>query len=354
MIQLDENQQQLQTEFDNLKAKIESGNFLSNSFLKLLSKKDRPLGLYIYSKPGRGKTMLMQDFYNKIKSAKKYFHFNEFMYQIHRNNHQIRSAKSKDQYSNKDLIISLKKVIGRVRLICFDEFQVTDIADAMILERIFSYFFDQNIYVVVTSNSHPLELYPEGIQREVFMKFVKSKIVNDLKLINFKSDIDYRLIHKDSISNRYFLSDQDQLQDFNALVANLTNKQNPKSRALEVWGRKVEIPSAVDNIAIFSYDELFQENRSAADYRVIAKEFDLIILRDLDKFNSESKNEIKRFMLFIDEIYENKTALVINAKVEIFDLYSKEKDDKMNSRVTSRLSEIKSDYYFNNSKYIQK
>ncbi len=349
MIKLDENQKQLQREFNDLKMLI---NVRPGFFSKIFRSKQRLgfSGLYIYSKPGRGKTMLMKKFYDQVCVPKSYFHFNDFMYQIHLNNHEIRKCKQKDEYSNQDLLLSLKKVIKNSKLICFDEFQIGDIADAMILERIFTYFIQNDVFLVVTSNSEPKNLYPNGIQREIFMKFVNSFMLEKFKIIHFNSNKDYRLIHDKNIEQRYFA--RGEVRKFNLALNEAIGKKDLSSKALKIWGRSVDVKQTVDNIAIFEYEDLCQKNHSAADFKAICSEFDLIFLKNLPKFSSESKNEIKRFMLFIDELYENKTALIISSKVKIESLYSSNNDIKTNARVASRLNEVKSDLYFNNSKYI--
>ncbi len=351
MFKLDENQIELKKEFDDLLPIL---NRKPSFFEKIFGKKNESkfAGFYIYSKPGRGKTMLMKKFFEEVQIPKAYFHFNEFMFQIHQNKHKTRRNKSKAQYSNQDLLVALKKVVKKSKLICFDEFQVDDIADAMILGRIFTYFVENDIFVIATSNTEPQNLYKNGIQREIFMKFVEEQILEKFKIIHFKSDKDYRLIHDSNIDERYFLK-KGGTRNFNVLISQITNKKRPKVKNLEIWGRQVKVEKAIDNIAIFDYDELFLDNLSAADYKVICQEFDLIFLKNLPKFNSESKNEIKRFMLFIDEVYENKVALIILAQVKIESIYQNKKDVKTNARVTSRLNEIKSDFYFNNSKYIK-
>ena len=353
MKKLDKNQKNLKNKLDEVCAVLNKKPKLHERLFGVKSSSKLPFkGLYIHSLPGRGKTMLMKDFYNKANTPKSYFHFNEFMYQIHYNNHEVRKSKDQSQYSNKDLFTSLKKIIKNSKLICFDEFQVEDIADAMLLERIFTYFVENKIFIVATSNTKPQDLYKNGIQREIFMRFVRSVIIDKFQVINFHSEVDYRLIHHQNIEKRYFVVKNEE-KEFNLMLKNLISGQELLSKDLEIWGRKVKIEKFIENIAIFEYHELCQKSLSASDYKVICKEFELIILMNLPKFTAESKNEMKRFKLFIDEVYENGAALIILAQEEIQDLYSTQKDQKANSRVISRLNEIKSDFYFNNSKYIK-
>lgn len=353
MKKLDKNQENLKNKFDEICAKLnKKPKFYEKLFGGNPDSKLQFDGVYVHSLPGRGKTMLMKDFYDKVSIEKSYFHFNEFMYQIHYNNHEVRKSKDKSQYSNKDLFISLKKVIKNSKLICFDEFQVDDIADAMLLERIFTYFIENKIFVVATSNTKPEDLYKNGIQREVFMRFVRHVIIDKFQVIDFYSEVDYRLIHHQNIEKRYFVVKNEE-KEFGLMLNSLIDGRKMLSKNLEIWGRKIKIDRFIENIAIFDFEDLCQKSLSASDYKVICKGFELIILLNLPKFSGESKNEIKRFKLFIDEIYENKTALIILAQEGANDLYMNEKEKMANSRVTSRLNEIKSDLYFNNSKYIK-
>ena len=142
-------------------------------------------GFYIYGDVGRGKTMLMKDFYEKITNIPKiYFHFNSFMILIHKTLHEIRQNSKKN---NDDLIEALKKIITDQKVICFDEFQVLDVADAMLLARIFEYFFSKQITVIITANLHPQNLYKNGLQREVFLEFVNNVLLKKIEVLNLNS-----------------------------------------------------------------------------------------------------------------------------------------------------------------------
>lgn len=329
---------------------------------------------YIYGDVGRGKTMLMKSFYNNLECEKSYFHFNNFMQQIHQNLRDIRkeSKKYKDE-----LIEATKRIIKKTKIICFDEFQVSDIADAMLLSRIFTYVFSQNISVIFTSNFEPHLLYQDGLQREKFLEFVDNILLKNCEILNLNSKIDYRQNFKKSDNKRYFLAKNDE-PEFLEKIQNITKNNNNFTTKLKVWGRVLEIENSFEisqkqilqyldfdknvsnnlkekiKLAIFDFDWLIKNKNSASDFRAIAKEFDLIFLSKVFSFSKFDFNEAKRFVFFIDEIYENKTAIFILAenKIEnIFDeYYLKKSTAKIFTRSLSRINEIKSDDYFIKSK----
>lgn len=342
-IKLDDFQQFIVSELDKIAEKLEKNNGLFSKFLKKKSIES----LYIFSKPGRGKTMLMKLFFRKLRiKEKSYFHFNEFMYQIHQNLHQIRQKKLKNYQD--EIILATEKVIKKSELICFDEFQVEDIADAMLLNKIFSYIFSKNITVIFTSNAKPKNLYKNGLQREKFLEFVEKILLKNSKVIEIDNNLDYRLRHNKNIDKRYFLTNED--EKFNQIIKNFTQNKSLETNILKIWGREIKIKNSYEKIAILEFDYLTENNFSASDFKEIAKYYDLIFLKNLDQFSFEEKNEQRRFMLFIDEIYENNVALIILAKSEINNLYIDLRDKSKNHRTISRLNEIKSDYYFKNSK----
>lgn len=350
-INLDENQIKISKQLKKLADSLESQNksgFISSLFN---SKKTLPQSLYIYSKPGRGKTMLVKNFYENLKiKDKTYFHFNVFMKQIHETLAAIRKEKTK--YKD-ELVEAIKRIINDKKLLCLDEFQVLDIADAMILGRIFTYFFDENITVILTSNSAPKDLYKNGLQRELFLEFVNNILLKNVEVIYLDSATDYRSIYKKNLHKRYFISNQKNRDQVNEMIDVLTKSQKLEPRIIKVWGREVVIKTTYEKIAVINFDDICRSALSAADYNAICKEFDLIFLKKLPILTKEDKNEMRRFMLFIDEVYENNCALIILAKSKIDEIYADKNLDNSFDRAISRLKEIKSDEYYNNSKFIK-
>lgn len=338
----------LQNIASNLEQEKESG-FLNGFFAtKKSSSKNVPHGLYIHGSVGCGKTTLMQDFFHSLtKTSKIYFHFNSFMQAIHKALRDIRNEKQ--QYKD-ELIEAVRRVVDSKKVLCFDEFQVLDVADAMLLNRIFSYLFSKKIIVIFTSNSAPLNLYQNGLQREIFLEFVNNVLLKNCEVCELKNGVDYRALYRKSLSKRYFISNKENRALLQEIIKNLTKEQKPQPRIIKVWGRDLKIKQAFEKIAIINFDEICKTELAAADYKAIAQEFDLVFLLKLPVLNKEDRNESRRFTLFIDEIYENKTALIILAKTKIDNIYGEEKGEQVYERTISRLKEIKSDQYWQESK----
>lgn len=344
---LDLAQIKLQQKLQNLAFDLENKaqmSFLSNFFVA----KKQILGIYIYGSVGCGKTTLMQEFYNSLsKTSKIYFHFNSFMRSIHE---ALRNIRCEEKKYKDELIEAVKRVVGNKKVLCFDEFQVLDIADAMLLERIFSYLFLQRVIVIFTSNSAPHELYKNGLQREVFLEFIDQVLVKNCEILKLDNGIDYRVLYRQSLTKRYFVSNANNRAEVKEIISNLTKQKPLKPKKIKVWGREVKIKKTFEKIAVINFDDICRAELGASDYQAIAKEFDLIFLLKLPIFTKQDRNESRRFTLFIDEIYENKTALIILAKTKIENIYGKEPGEHVSARTISRLQEIKSDEYWLASK----
>lgn len=346
---LDLAQIKLQQKLQNLASSLNNdsqASFLGNIFA---AKKLQPQGLYIYGSVGCGKTMLMREFYDSLdKTSKIYFHFNGFMHSIHEALRDIRHEKKKYQ---DELIWAVKRVVGNKKVLCFDEFQVLDIADAMILGRIFSYLFEKQTIVIFTSNSAPRDLYKNGLQREVFLEFVNKILLKFCEIFKLDNAIDYRALYRQSITKRYFVANQNNRAQVQEIITNVTQNKPLKAKQIKVWGREVKIKKTFEKIAVINFDDICRVELAASDYRAITQEFDLIFLLKLPILTKEDRNESRRFTLFIDEIYENKTALIITAKTKIEKIYGHELGESYSARTISRLQEIKSDEYWQASKF---
>lgn len=336
---LDSKQILIKNELDKLALSLEQ-RASQNVFSKILKSKEKIKSLYIHGGVGRGKTMLMRGFFDSlIKTPKFYIHFNSFMRSIHEALRDIRLEKK----SYKDeLIEAVDRVVKDQKLICFDEFQVVDIADAMLLARIFSYLFSEGVVVVFTSNTKPLELYKNGLQREIFLDFVRNILLKNSTVLHLDSENDYRAKRKASLTKRYFVSNKKNREDFKKIIDEFTEGKSFKSKKIKVWGREVKLKKTCGEILVTSFDELCMQAFAASDYQEICKNFDLIFFKGLPILTQNERNEMRRFMLFIDEVYEHKTGLIILAKSTIkntctIDLFK---------RTASRLREIKSDEYW--------
>ena len=321
-------------------------------------KKIHNKSLYIHGGVGRGKTMLMKSFFEKIqKTPKVYFHFNSFMRKIHE---ALRDIRKEEKKYKDELIEAVKRVVKDKKLICFDEFQVTDIADAMLLSRIFSYVFSQGVTVVFTSNLYPRDLYKNGLQREIFLEFIDRVLLKNCEVLHLDSTIDYRSQYRQNLAQRYFISNKENREEIKKVIESFTEGKKPKAMKIKVWGRDVKIKKTFASprqstqsdtkIAIFNFDDLCRSEFAASDYQAISQTFDLIFLLKLPSLTPDNINELRRLTLFIDEIYENKTALIILAKTKPDKIYSEGTGAEAFRRTVSRLNEIKSDEYWRNSK----
>lgn len=298
-------------------------------------------GLYIWGDVGRGKSLLMDMFYDIAPVTHKLrIHFHAFMLDIHSRIHLYRQQQFADPLSQvaKDIALEAK-------LLCFDEFQVTDIADAMILGRLFDILFDQGVIVVATSNRIPDELYKDGIQREQFLPFIE-RLKSQLKVIKLDGEKDHRLEKLRSIGHTYHYPLDKKADNFihNACETFMKNgKTVPWS--VTIKGRTLSITRTCGDVALACFDELCKETLGAEDYIEIAKEFHTLILENIPQMQADNRNEAKRFVTLIDELYEHKVQLICSADVAPDKLYTSGSGSFEFDRTVSRLLEMQSDEY---------
>ncbi|MGZ5006795.1 MAG: cell division protein ZapE [Methylobacter sp.] len=330
----------LQTLLDNVLANIEYEQ--KSTLHKLFSTKPANFkSLYIFGNVGRGKSMLMDLFYEVCPiSQKRRVHFHAFMLEVHAFIHQWR------RQNDSDAISALAKHIRKSELLlCFDEFHVSDIADAMILVRLFNRLFDLGIVVVITSNCHPNELYHDGLQRELFLPFV-SLLKQKAEVIELAAEQDYRLSHFHALKTTYYYPLDEQSAAFILESYNeLTHFAPLKPGALEVLGRTVLLSAVHGNVALTSFDELCMHALGPADYLEIGRRFDIVILAGIPKLTNEKCNEAKRFVTLIDALYEHKVKLICSAEVPAQELYIDGEGSFEFARTVSRLIDMQSEDY---------
>jgi len=311
-------------------------NFNKSFVFNLFYPKKIKKGFYLYGGVGVGKTMLLNFFYKNLNQSKQRLHFNEFMINFH--DFVFQNKKSKNQNIIDKFVNTLKK---NFKLIYFDEFQVTNIVDAMILGNLFKKIFDQNIKVIFSSNIKINDLYKDGLQRDQFVPFIKimKSMCYEEKLI-IKDD--YRK-NQNKKNNRYFfpLNEKTYFR-INKFFRKLTKDKIKTKKILSIKGRKFNIKNYYNKVARFDFKELCNKNIGAEDYIKIAEMCNFIIVENLPNFNSNNSNQQQRFITLIDIIYEKKVSLLISAESDLENLTSSKSLLEPFKRTISRLHELTS------------
>ena len=324
---------QNQIEIINTLENFQNSNF-DRSFLNSFFKKNSKLGFYLHGDVGVGKTMILDFFFKQLEIKKIKVHFNEFMISFH-------DFMFENDKKNKALDIFVKELRNKAKLLFFDEFQVTNIVDAMILGRLFEKIFEKKICVLFSSNIKINDLYKDGLQRDQFLPFLKILKENSIEK-ELSINEDYRINKKD-ILNR-FLSPINEKTNFklNKFFRELTKnkKNNPKN--LNIKGRELLIENFYEGIAKFRFNELCDRNLGAEDYLQIANCCNFILIEGLPDFNEDNSNQQQRFITLIDIVYEKKIPILISSANSLNDLNSSGSLAKIFKRTISRLHELTS------------
>ena len=298
--------------------------------------------VYIHGNVGRGKSMLMDLFYEACPvEQKRRVHFHAFMLEVHEFVHQWRK-----QNREGDMIISLaEKIRASTLLLCFDEFHVTDIADAMILGRLFTQLFASGLVVVITSNRHPNNLYQGGLQRDLFLPFI-SLLLKVCVTVDLVAKEDYRLKHLHALKTRYYFPIDAQANAFiQDSYDELTAFAPKEAGKIHVKGREITLTAVHGDVALSSFKELCEQPLGSADYLELASEFTTLIIADIPKLSVAKRNEAKRFSTLIDALYEHKVKLICTAEVAPQKLYVAGDGAFEFQRTVSRLIEMQSEKY---------
>ena len=301
-----------------------------------------PAGLYIYGDVGRGKSMLMDLFFAAAPiGPKRRVHFHAFMLEVHDRLHALRSGGKRVD----DLLPAVAaEMAERATLLCFDEFHVTNIADAMLLARLFRGLFERGTIVVATSNWAPDDLYKGGLQRDLFLPFI-ALVKEKLDVLHLDARHDYRLARLMSMKVYHVPLGPAADRALDEAFAALTDGDPGAPDAVEIYGRAVPVPRAAKGVARFSYAELCEQPLGAADFLAIAGRFHTLVLSGIPRFRTEAKNAPKRFATLIDTLYECKTRLICSAEAAPQDLYREGAHAFEFQRVASRLMEMQSAEY---------
>lgn len=305
-----------------------------------------PQGLYLYGGVGRGKSMLMDMFFEAAPvKGKRRVHFHEFMIEIHDKVHAWRQEQKKRSSKEQDPLPKIAADLAKdTTLLCFDEFHVTDIADAMILGRLFEALFEGGVVVVATSNWAPDDLYKDGLQRASFLPFIEI-LKQKLDVLHLDSETDYRLIRLKNLKIYHAPLGQAASRALANAFDDLTEGAQAGPDEIEVRGRIIPVSKASRGVACFSFPELCEKPRGAEDFIAIARRYHTIILDLVPKLPESKNNEAKRLMMLIDALYEHNTNLVMAAETAPQDLYREGKHAFEFERAVSRLMEMQSEEY---------
>jgi len=321
------------------------------------SDKPAPKGIYLYGGVGRGKSMLMDLFYSVSPIAsKRRVHFHEFMLDIHArlkewHDISVRERAQRGSRANDDdpMPSIARQIAGETTLLCFDELQVTDIADAMVLTRLFKELFAQGVIVVATSNRPPDDLYKNGLNRQRFLPFI-AQFKEKLEIIPLEGPVDYRYNRLKGAETYYFPINAETTYQLAATFFRLTDRRiedraKVPSEVLKVQGRALFVPKSARGVAVFSFKRLCANPLGAADYLAIARTYHTVIMVAIPQFNEENSNEAKRFVNFIDALYEHGVKFVCSAAVPPQSLYTGGDAGFEFERTISRLMEMQSESY---------
>jgi cell division protein ZapE len=300
---------------------------------------EAPQGLFIFGPVGRGKSMLMDLFFATVPLAeKRRVHFHAFMIEVQDTLHRWRREKAKQD----DVIGRLAdKIAGEATLLCFDEFHVANIADAMILGRLFEALFERGVVVVATSNWAPDDLYKDGLQRDRFLPFI-ALIKDKLDVLELDAARDYRLQRiKDMRVYHYPLGDLAARQMRDAFDR-LTGGAEPRPGSLTVQERRLEIPRQAEGVAWFDFEELCARPLGAADYLAIATHFNTVLIDGVPRLSPDHRDQARRFVTLIDALYEHRTTTIIAAADAPERLYPAGDGSFDFQRTVSRLNEMQS------------
>ena len=305
-------------------------------------------GLYIFGEVGRGKTLLMDLlFATSLEPRKRRAHFHEFMLDVHGRIHEWRQKLKRGVVSGDDPIAAVAAALAdQAILLCFDEFSVTDIADAMILARLFGALFERGVVVIATSNLAPDDLYRDGLNRPLFLPFI-ALLEQHVEVVKLNARTDFRLEKMAALPVFYWPADAAADAALDAAWTRLVGSAQGRAVDLSVAGHVLHVPQAVDGVARISFAALCEQPRSAADYLRLAQEFHTVVLDRIPVMGADRREAAKRFIILIDTLYDRAVKLIASADAEPEALYNGEYGFEQQEflRTASRLIEMRSSSY---------
>lgn len=297
-------------------------------------------GIYLYGGVGRGKTMLMKQFFEHISVSGQVIHFQKFIKDIHARIHAL-----KDKSTNKVIHHLAQEIAAGSNVLCLDEFEVKDITDAMIVMRLVGFLIKEHVFVFITTNTPPEDLYKDGIQRESFLPFI-DLIKRDFLTLKLDSEIDYRFNKIALAEERIFfpISDESKAK-INKIKKDLCDLDELHKVEVNLFGRVLEFSAGHKNILFTNFDELFERNLSYADFVAITEKFKIIVVEDIRNIAADETDVAIRFINFIDNAYFNKVFLIMELMSKPEDIYRDGKRINEFARAISRIKEMNSTEY---------
>ena len=301
-------------------------------------------GLYIHGPVGRGKSLVMDLFHETVPAPRKRrVHFHAFMQDVHARLRMLREQAGNSGVDNAILTLA-DQLFEEAALLCFDEFHVQNIADAMILGRLFDRLFDLGLVMVATSNFPPDRLYENGLNRDRFLPFI-ARLKDELSVVSLAGPTDYRLERLQNLPVYYCPDDAKAKAALQRIFALLTDDAEGAADELEIGSRRLVVPKAAKGVAWFDFAELCEQPLGAADYLALADRYHAVILESVPALTREKHNEARRFMTLVDALYECKINLIVSADAEPMALYQAGEGAFEFERTASRLMEMQSRAY---------
>ena len=319
-------------------------------FGRLFADKDGapPRGLYVHGEVGRGKTMLMDMFFQQSPvEHKRRAHFHEFMAEVHERIYGFRQNVARGEIANGDVIaLTAVSIFEDAWLLCFDEFHVTDIADAMILGRLFARLFELGTVVVVTSNVAPDDLYKGGLNRALFLPFI-AQISEHMDVLQLDARTDFRLEKLAGVKMWLVPADVAADATLDKAWTSMTGNAPCKPREISIKGRILHVPCSADGVARFCFADICERPLAASDYLRLAHDYHTIMIDCIPVMDYAERNAAKRFITLIDTLYDNGVKLIASAEADPLSLYVANEGNEANEfkRTSSRLIEMSSETY---------
>lgn len=309
---------------------------LEASIIRLLARKQVVQGIYLWGGVGRGKSFLMDSFFNCAPAARKRrIHFHHFMQEIH-------DGLNRHQGKEDPLPIIAHELAKETRLICLDEFHVTDITDAMLLRRLLEALFEHGVVLVTTSNQHPDELYRDGLQRSQFVPAIEL-LKRNLEVLNVDGGTDYRLRELER-AGVYHVGGDAEARMEQAFIG-IARHDSAESTGLEIEGRIINAKRHARGVAWFDFSDLCDGPRGKADYMELARRYHTVLISNVPVFGADDADIVRRFTWLIDEFYDRRVKLIISAAAAPADLYPYARGGDQFQRTISRLTEMQTRDY---------